>query len=137
MGTIVLDAGVVIAMLERQDAHHREARTAILAARDRGDRFILPASAYSEVLVHPSRRDQRSVDIADQAIEAIPAQIQPIDRAIARSAASLRALSQPPLRLPDALVIATAMVVGADRVYSTDRRLTGRGVDVDLITGAA
>ena len=75
MGTIVLDAGVVIAMLERQDAHHREARTAILAARDRGDRFILPASAYSEVLVHPSRRDQRSVDIADQAIEAIPAQM--------------------------------------------------------------
>ncbi len=51
MGVTVLDAGVVIALLERRDVHRPAARSALADARDRGDRIILPASAYSEALV--------------------------------------------------------------------------------------
>jgi len=137
MGTIVLDAGVVIALLERHDVHHAAASSAILDARESGHRLLLPASAYSEVLVHPSRHDERAVEIADEAIDAIPARVLPIDREVARSAARIRATSKPALRLPAALVVASALVVGADRVLSTDGRLAGRGVEVQLIAGVA
>lgn len=137
MGTVVLDAGVIIALLERRDAHHEAAVSAILAARTRGDRFVLPASAYSEVMVHPSRRDQAAIDLADGAIDALPAQVLGIDRATARSAARLRATSMPAIRLPDALVLAAAIEARADRVLSTDGRLAGRGVEVELIGGAS
>jgi predicted nucleic acid-binding protein len=51
------------------------------------------------------------------------------------SAARLRAQHGRVLRLPDALVLATAAVLGADRVMTTDTDLEGRGVDVELIRG--
>jgi predicted nucleic acid-binding protein len=133
MGTVILDAGVVIAMLERADAHHAAARDAIRQARARDDRLVIPASAYSEVLVHPSRRGQSEVDIADAAVDALPARVLPIDRETARSAASLRASTPRRLRLPDAMVLACAVSIGADRVMTTDRRLAGHGVAVELI----
>ena len=43
MGVIVLDAGVVIALLERRDAHHPAAESAVLAARHDG-RSVRPSS---------------------------------------------------------------------------------------------
>lgn len=136
MATVILDAGVVIALLERRDAHHEAARDAIVDARNRGDRLVLPASAYSEVLVHPGRRGQAAVEIVEGAIDALPAQVLPIDRAIARSAALIRAVAGPSLRLPDALVLASAVAIAADHVLTTDRRLEGNGIAVALVRGA-
>lgn len=135
MGAVVLDAGVVIALFERQDVHHAAATRAIREARGRGDRLMLPASAYAEVLVQPARRDARAVAAVDEAIDAIPAVVVPIERAIARLAGELRAKHGRGLTIPDAMVLACAQVTGADLVLSTDRGLVRRGVDVDLITG--
>jgi predicted nucleic acid-binding protein len=135
MGTVVLDAGVVIALFERQDAHHAAATAAIQGARTRGDHLVIPASAYAEVLVRPAKRDAAAVAAVDDAIDAIPATVVPIERAIARSAGELRAAHGRGLTLADAMVLACARVSGADRVLSTDRVLARRGVDVELVTG--
>jgi predicted nucleic acid-binding protein len=121
MGLTVLDAGVVIAGLDADDAHYAAAGVALNAARNRGDSFVLPASAYAEVLVRPAARGPATVARVDAALDGLAISIADADRDIARLAATLRA-RHPSLRLPDALVIATAVELGADHLLTTDRR---------------
>lgn len=121
MGLTVLDAGVVIAGLDADDAHHAAAADALGAARDRGDSFVLPASAYAEILVRPAGRGPATVARVDATLDAMAISITDADREIARRAATLRA-RRPNLRLPDALVIATAVELDADHLLTTDRR---------------
>ena len=66
-------------------------------------------------------------------VDAMPSTVVPIDRRIAAKAARLRARHGRALRLPDALVLATADVLRADRVLTTDAGLQARGVAVDLV----
>jgi len=136
MGLTVVDAGVVIAVLDSEDAHHDHAREALAAGRDRGDRLAVPASAYAEVLVAPLRRDPVGADAVDRFLDALPATVEPATRQIARRAAELRARHGNRLRLPDALVVATAMDLEADRVLTTDARWPDLGITVDVV-GAA
>lgn len=136
MGVIVLDAGVLIAMLERRDVHHKAAGSSVVAARRRGDRFLLPASAYSEILVGPARQGASAVAEVDGIVDALPAEVVSIDRRIAASAARLRALHGRALRLPDALVLATADILEADAVMTTDSDLESRGINISLIESA-
>ena len=120
MGLTVLDAGVLIGLFDRNDAHHPEAVTALRDAVERNDRISLPASAYAEVLVGPSRKGADAVATVDQFVEQLPIDVVPLDRSIAAIAAALRAQHRT-LRLPDALVIATARSLEADRLVTTDR----------------
>src|SRR2546422_9012547 len=106
MGVIVLDAGVVIALLDANDRHHVEARRSFERARAAGDQFVLPASAYAEVLVGPLRRDPSSAGVVDAFLDALPATVAPADRDVAGAAATLRA-QQRRLRPPEAVVLAT------------------------------
>jgi predicted nucleic acid-binding protein len=131
MDLTVLDAGVLIAILNSDDAHHERAREALSAARDRGDRLIVPASAYAEILVAPLRQSAASGDSVDDFLEALPASVEPATREIARRAAELRARHG--ARLPDALVAATAVVLEARRVVTTDARWPDLGMNVEVI----
>jgi predicted nucleic acid-binding protein len=121
MGVTVLDAGVVIAGLDADDVHHAAAGAALAAAQDRGEAFVLPASAYAEILVRPAARGSEMVARVDTALDAMAISIADADREIARRAAGLRARHSK-LRLPDALVIATAIELEADHLLTTDRR---------------
>jgi predicted nucleic acid-binding protein len=121
MGLTVLDAGIVIAGLDADDAHHPATASALATARDRGDSFVLPASAYAEVLVRPAAQGVATVARVDAALDAMAIAIANADREIARRAAALRARHSG-LRLPDALVIATAIELEADHLLTTDRR---------------
>ena len=121
MGLTVLDAGVVIGLLDGDDAHHVGARRAIRAALDRGDRLVLPASALAEALVAPSRMGPEAVEAVQRLLDRLPIAVEPVDEEVAVEAAATRA-AHPKLRLPDALVIATAALLGADQLVTTDRR---------------
>ena len=133
MDLTILDAGVLIAILNADDAHHGRAREALSAARNRGDRLIVPASAYAEILVAPLRQSAASGDAVDDFLEALPAQVEPATREIARRAAELRARHGTRLRLPDALVVATAIVLEARRVVTTDARWPDLGMNIEVI----
>jgi predicted nucleic acid-binding protein len=74
-----------------------------------------------------------AADVVDSLVDALPAQVQPITRSIARAAAQLRATHGTRLRLPDALVVATALDLGADHVLPTDRRWPKVGVTIQAI----
>ncbi len=133
MGLTVLDAGVVIAILDASDVHHAAAAAAVTSARESGDTLVLPSSAYAECLVSPYRRSRDAVAVVDQFVDALPARVEPATRPIASSAAELRARHAGALRLPDALVVATALVLGADCLITTDSRWPLLPVPVEVL----
>jgi len=101
----VLDASVAIGLLDTADAHHERARAAIGENRIRS--LLMPASAYSEALVRPLANGNG--DAVENFVEFLRVEIVPADRDIGRRAAELRAQRRS-LRLPDALVLATAQL---------------------------
>jgi len=133
MGLTILDAGVIIGVLDARDIHHTAARQALTTAVERGDVLALPASAYAEALVAPSRRGASAVRALDRFLDDLAADVEPITRQLAKRAAALRARHGTRLRLPDALVIATALHLRADRVLTTDRRWPRVGVNVQVV----
>jgi predicted nucleic acid-binding protein len=133
MAVTVLDAGILIALLDASDAHHTPARDAVAAAIEAGRRLVLPASAYAEVLVEPIRRRGDAVDVVDRMIDALPIEIQALDRSIARHAAALRATHGARLRLPDALIVATAMALKGSEVLTADHRWPDMLIPISLV----
>ncbi len=117
MALIVLDASVVIAHLNPDDAGHARAVSALSDHAD--DDLRLPASAYAETLVTPARRG-RLAEARDR-IDRMPLTVAPIDKTIAEVAAGLRSQT-PALRLPDALVLACGNVLDAELILTADRR---------------
>jgi len=111
MGALILDASVLIGLLDRADAHHAQA-VADVERADLDDRAMLaPASAYSEVLVAFARAGR--VPDARDALAAMGIAVAPLTASIAEQAAELRA-QHARLRLPDALVLASARALHGD-----------------------
>ena len=137
MEVTVVDAGVVIAILDSSDAHHAVARQAVAHAMDRGDRLVIPASAYAEVLVAPYGRGAEAVATVEAFLAALPIIIEPATREIAAVAAELRSRHGRRLPLPDALVVATAIAVAAARVLTTDARWPRVPVSVEIVRPVA
>lgn len=98
--------------------------------------LVLPASAYAECLVSPHRRGPDAVAVVDRFVDALPARVELADRSIAAAASALRATHGTALRLPDALVIATALVLGADRILTTDAGWPAVAVPVEVLATA-
>jgi predicted nucleic acid-binding protein len=107
---VVLDANVVIALLDAGDAHHAAAVSAVGQAQR--DVLVLPVSAYGEILVDPWRRGLDAVAIVRGFVKDLGIRIEPLTEDIAERAARLRARHES-LRLPDALVLATADALDA------------------------
>jgi predicted nucleic acid-binding protein len=133
VGLTVLDAGVIIGVLDGTDQHHRAAVRELSAAVDDGSQIAVPASAYAEVLVAPARRGGDARRVVDDFLADLPADVEPITRQVAARAAELRASHGPRLKLPDALVAATAIHLGADRILTTDRRWPKLPVAVTIV----
>jgi predicted nucleic acid-binding protein len=114
---VVLDTSIVIAFLDPNDALH-EAAVQALADRQY-DELIVPASAYAEMLVGPYRSGAKAVAAFESFLADFAIRIEPITATIARAAARLRGRSKS-LRLPDALVLATADELGAEMVLTGD-----------------
>ena len=134
MALIHLDAGVLIGFLDADDAHHVASRRVLDAAAEHRDHIAMAASAMVECLVGPARRGDEAVATVRAFIDQLPIEVVPLDEDVAVAAAMLRARHRT-LRLPDALVIATARVRGADRLVTTDRRWptgTKLGLDIEL-----
>jgi predicted nucleic acid-binding protein len=105
VGTVVLDANVIIAVLLEADALHETAIQLLASTFAGNGDLIVPASVHSEILVGPMRVG--AVDVVEGFLADNLVTIAPINAAIARAAAGLRA-KHASLRLPDAFVLATA-----------------------------
>ena len=120
MGALILDASVLIGLLDTADSHHDRAIDDVEAADREGDQLLLPASAYSETLVAFARA--RRIQEAREAIASMGITVVSLTDTIAERAAELRARHRQ-LRLPDAFVFATAQELGG-RLLSYDRGLS-------------
>lgn len=125
MALSVLDAGVLIGFLDADDSHHLGATAWLREAANRNDRLVVPASALAEILVGPSRKATPAVHLVEDLLDRVPIDVEPISREGAVVAARLRA-KHSALRLPDALVIATAATLSAEILVTTDRRWPSR-----------
>jgi predicted nucleic acid-binding protein len=114
---VVLDASVVIAFLDPDGALHDAAVAAFIEHQH--DELVIPASAFSEILVAPNRRGAEAVAEVEAFLSDFSIRVEALTPAIARAAAKLRSESRT-LRLPDALVLATAAELGAEVVLTGD-----------------
>ena len=121
MGLTHLDGGVLVGFLDANDAHHESSRSVLAEAVRDSDQLSIAASALAECLVGPARRSRSTVETVLQVISDLPVAVIDLDPEIATEAAFLRA-RHGSLRVPDALVIATATILGAERLVTTDGR---------------
>jgi predicted nucleic acid-binding protein len=117
----VLDASVLIALLDEKNAGRPAARAAV--AQLKGDHdLLIPVTAFWESIVAPYRRSRHAGQRAEAALVALGS-IVDVTREIASRAAQLRAARQ--IKLPDALILATAVHVAADQILTLDRHWRG------------
>jgi predicted nucleic acid-binding protein len=114
----VLDTDVLIAVLDRADAHHRAAARAVRAMIDGDIPLLLSLINYAETLVWPAESEP-ALRTAVAAIDALGIQLDAPTPAIARDAARLRMLG---ISLADGFALATARAHDAS-VASFDRRV--------------
>lgn len=126
MALVVLDASVIIAFLDPDDALHHAAVEAL--SEHQHDELLIPLTVHAEILVAPYRRGAEAVTEVESFLADFAIRIEGMTPAIAQAAAQLRSASRS-LRLPDALVLATADELEADRVLTGDAswaRITDR-----------
>lgn len=114
----VLDTDVVIAALDRADAHHRPAAKALRAMIDDNVPLLLSLINYAETLVRPAENES-ALRTAVGAIDTLGIQLSAPTPAIARDAARLRTLN---ISLADGFALATARAHDGS-VASFDRRV--------------
>jgi predicted nucleic acid-binding protein len=127
---IVLDATVVIGLLDASDTLHNASREALM--RHRRDELSITASVYAEILVAPFRVGRTAVRKVDEFLAEWAIKVEPVTAEVARRAASMRARRRG-LRLPDALVLAFADHIQADAVLTGDAAWSGVSRRVTVI----
>jgi predicted nucleic acid-binding protein len=111
------------------------ARDALANTRSRGEDLAGPPSAYAEVLVGPFRQGASAAAKVDEDLAALPARVEPATRQVAATAARLRAQHGTRLRLPDALVVATAVELAPALLLTTDAGWASLPIPVTVVAG--
>ena len=120
MGLTVIDAGVLIGFLDGSDAYHDWSTRELESARRRGE-IAIPASALAESMVAPARNGDSALEAVREFVDRLPVFVAELDAKVAIIAALVRARHGKKLKLPDALVVATAINLEADVLVTTDR----------------
>ena len=133
MTACVLDTDVVIAALDRSDAHHQLAAASITTMIDGNTELLLSLVNYAETLVRPAAEDERTLRSAIEALTALGIRLVAPTSAIACDAARHRRLN---ISLADGFAIATAQARGAS-LASFDLRVRKalKVIGVDLAAG--
>jgi predicted nucleic acid-binding protein len=119
---VVLDSGVVAGFLDREDALHSAADAAVRELV-RGQRLLASVVTYAEVLTG-ARLGHHSEDDVAGFFAGLLSGVLPVDVAVADEAADLRSRFKL-LRMPDALILATAEIdPEVDLIVIGDRQLT-------------
>ncbi|MCB0959944.1 MAG: PIN domain-containing protein [Acidimicrobiales bacterium] len=117
----IVDAGVIIAHLDPADAHHAAAGDALGEAFEAYDDLVVPASALAECAVGAARAGEATLAHLQRYLSEVPFAVGELTPEVSLRAARLRARHGRRLRLPDALVVATAVEERATRLLTTDR----------------
>lgn len=122
---IVLDAGVLIAVLNKSDAHHAAAVTLLT---ENPPPYLVHPLNLAEVLVGPAKRGQ--ADAVARDLSDIGVQVAELDAGEPLALARLRATWG--LKMPDTCVLATAEIYNV-RLATFDKRLANVAAQADLL----
>ncbi len=120
MGFTLIDTSLVIAYADTTDVLHEAADRAITHA-GRADELAISLITYAEILVGVFRRREGSAEAVERFLADTGMALQPVTQAVAVFSARLRA-KHASLRLPDALILSTAEVIGARSLLTADAR---------------
>jgi predicted nucleic acid-binding protein len=124
--SLLIDTSVVLAYLVGDEPTSQVATELFDSMLATGrNRASLSMVTVSEILVRPFRRGQSAVATAEGFLQHFAdIRLVPVTYDIAREAARLRAVAE--LRMPDALIVASALVAGVDAIVTTDRSWRSR-----------
>jgi Predicted nucleic acid-binding protein, contains PIN domain len=122
---VVLDAGVFIALLDGNDAHHDWAVDFFIHST--GSELVASALTLAEILVHPAKNG--TADRFADRLSGLHLRVVSIDGADSSALAKLRAESG--LRMPDVVVLHTALT-HAQALATTDEKLAGQAQTMGL-----
>lgn len=123
---LVLDAGVVIAMLETEDVHH--SWSVQLLRRVPPGSLAISALTLAESIVRAAGAGRGAQALAD--LRALGMRVVDVSGTDVPSLAEMRATSG--LRMPDAIVLSTAISVGGV-LATTDTRLARTAAERGLV----
>jgi predicted nucleic acid-binding protein len=117
---VILDSDAVVGFLDREDALHAAADTAVRELVSEG-RLLVSAVTYAEVMTG-ARLGHHDEELVRGFFESLVSEILVVDKAIAEKAAEFRS-DLTSLRMPDALILASAEVnPSAELILTGDRR---------------
>ncbi|WP_158088530.1 type II toxin-antitoxin system VapC family toxin [Thermoactinospora rubra] len=119
---MVLDTNIVSAIIDPDDALHAVAMQAVLRWEGMGGSFAVSSVTWAELRVGALRRGQAGEEVLAAFRTAALDEVLAVTEPVAAAAARLRA-NDLGLRLPDALIAATAQVAGAGVLLSADQKL--------------
>jgi len=132
----LLDSVAVAGFLDRDDAFHAaaDARIRQLAG---SDTLVVSVITYAELLTGAELGHHEQSAVRGFFAQLID-EVYSVDRAVAERAAELRSKT-PSLKMPDALILATADLQHADLVVTGDDRWPGVGIGsrVELLVAAS
>ena len=121
---VALDSSAIVGFLDRGDAFHASADRRIREALEADQNLCASVVSLAELLTG-AKLGHHDESIVRGFFDDLVSEILPVDRAVAERAAELRA-SQRSLRMPDALILASAdlhpdvgLLVCADRIAAT------------------
>jgi predicted nucleic acid-binding protein len=123
--SVLVDTSVVLAYLTGTEPGSPPATQLfdafVATGRNTAGLSMIPVG---EILVRPFRRGPSAVATAEGFLQHFgDLRLLPVDYVVAREGARIRALTD--LAMPDALIVATARVAGADLVVTNDRAWEG------------
>lgn len=120
---IALDSDAVIAFLDRNDALHAAARKSIGGLLAAGEPLVVSVVTFSEVLAG-AKLGHHDEDVVRGFFRDLVGETVPVDSSVGERAADLRS-QRPSLRMPDALILATAdLHTDVERLVCGDRQAT-------------
>ena len=120
MARLILDANVLIALVDRTDIHHQ---WGFGFARETADyAWALSALTFAEVLVQPTRANRENSML--KAVESL--RIETVDFMAANAEPVARIRATTGLKIPDAVVLQTAISEKA-ALATTDKQLAKHG----------
>ena len=138
-GRIYVDASALIYSIERHPIFGVLLDPLWEAVVNGGVELITCELTILECLVGPIRAgDRRSLEVFEKAFDESGLQLLPVNRAVFRLAAELRA-THSSLRTPDAVHLAAAEIYAAQWIVTNDRAMSGKAaiptiVLADLVT---
>jgi predicted nucleic acid-binding protein len=119
-GRIALDTNVLISVFAREDAGKKVVFIIDAAANKGTHELIMSVLTFSECAVLPYREgDWAALDQVKLMFQMPGLTVYPMDEVVAEEAARIRGLYS--LRMPDAIIAATAIVHKADVLLTSDK----------------